>query len=408
MTKHALSSSFRGIAALRADASDSNKILADLKKAFEDFKSENDNRLKAKADVVLDEKVERINKSVGDMQAALDAANVKIAAMGLNGVGDKARPRDAEYSTSFLAHFRKGEVQASLNKGAAAEGGFLAPVEWDRTITDKLKLISPMRQLASVQAISTNGFTKLFNNKGTVSGWVGETAARPETATPTLGSLAYETGEIYANPSATQQLLDDGEVDAEAWLAAEVEQEFAYQENLAFVSGSGANGRPKGILTYVTGGANAAAHPYGAITTVNSGLAAALTADGLINLVHALPSAFTANASFAMNRDTQGKVRLLKDGQNNYIWQPSYQAGQPASLLGYPLAEVPDLPNVAAAAKPVLFGDFKRAYLVVDRVGVRILRDPYTNKPFVMFYTTKRVGGGLLNPEPMKALNVAV
>ena len=174
------------------------------------------------------------------------------------------------------------------------------------------------------------------------------------------------------------------------------------------MSGTGANGRPNGILTYVTGGANAAAHPYGAITLTNSGAATSVTADGIINLVHALPSAFLQNAQFAMNRDTMRAVRLLKDTTNQYLWQPSYQAGTPSTLAGYAVNEVAAMPNLAAASRSVLFGDFKRSYLIVDRVGVRLLRDPFTNKPYVMFYTTKRVGGGLLNPESMKCLNTSV
>ena len=400
---------FRGIASVKADASNPNAILAQLTKAFEDFKAENDSRLKGKADVVTDEKVDRINASVGDLQAALDEQAKKLAAFELNGVGaGKGRVVDAEYTGDFKKFMKTGDVSAALTKTTPADGGFTAPTEWDRTITDKLVIISPMRQMCSVQSISVNAFSKLFNNKGTVSGWVGETAARPETATPTFGSVTYTTGELYANPSATQQMLDDGQVDLEQWLAGEVEQEFSLQENIAFVSGTGANGRPNGILTYVTGAANAAAHPYGAITLTNSGAAATVTADGIINLVHALPSAFLQNAQFAMNRDTMRAVRLLKDTTNQYLWQPSYQAGTPSTLAGYGVSEVAAMPNLAASSKSILFGDFKRSYLIVDRVGVRLLRDPFTNKPYVMFYTTKRVGGGLLNPESMKCLNTSV
>lgn len=400
--------SFRGIASVKADASNPNAILAQLTKAFEDFKAENDARLKGKADVVTDEKVDRINASVGDLQAALEEQAKKLAAFELNGTGaGKNRVVDAQYTGDFKKFMKTGDVSAALTKGVPADGGFTAPTEWDRTITDKLVIISPMRQMCSVQSISTNAFSKLFNNKGTVSGWVGETAARPETATPTFGSVTYTTGELYANPSATQQMLDDGQVDLEQWLASEVEQEFSLQENIAFVSGTGANGRPNGILTYVTGAANATAHPYGAITLTNSGAATSVTADGIVNLIHALPSAFLQNAQFAMNRDTMRAVRLLKDTTNQYLWQPSYQAGQPSTLAGYGVSEVAAMPNLAAASKSVLFGDFKRSYLIVDRVGVRLLRDPFTNKPYVMFYTTKRVGGGLLNPESMKCLNTS-
>lgn len=399
--------SFRGLVTVRADATDPNKILADLQKAFADFKAENDKRLNDKADVVTDEKVDRISAEVSNLQSALDDATARIDAMRVNGGGLETAVRDPEYTEAFSAFFKTGDVQANLRKGADSEGGYVTPIEWDRTILDRLVRISPMRSLAQTITISNAGFSKLFNLKGTASGWVGETTARTETATATFGTLNYVPGEIYANPAATQNILDDAEVNLEAWLAAEVEQEFAFQEGLAFVSGDGSNNRPNGILTYVTGGANAAAHPYGAITTVNSGAAATVTADGIINLIYDLPSEFTAGARFAMNRNTERAVRLLKDGQNNYLWQPSYQQGMPATLAGYAVSEVAAMPDLAASSTSILFGDFARTYLIVDRLGTRVLRDPFTNKPFVQFYTTKRVGGGLLNPETMRAMVTA-
>jgi len=403
----------RGIMSLRADASNPAAILAQLQKAFDDFKATDAERQKginAKFDdVVTNDKLDKVNAAVGDLQSALDKAVQQVSALEMGGAGgDKGRVKDKGYTDAFLAHMRKGDVQASLNKGVDSEGGYTAPREWDRTITDKLVIISEMRSIATVQATSGNGFKKLYNRRGTTSGWVGETAARPETAAPTFGSMDFQTGELYANPAATQAMLDDAEIDLEAWLAGEVETEFAYQEGLAFISGTGANGRPNGILTYVTGGANAAANPFGAITTVNSGAAETVTADGLINLTQALPTEYSANARFGMNKGTMGAVRLLKDTTNNYLWQPSYAAGQPATILGYPVSELAAMPALAAASKSVMFGDFKRTYLIVDRIGTRVLRDPFTNKPFVMFYTTKRVGGGVQNPEAMKALNTSV
>lgn len=408
--KHVTIPQLVGAAYVRADASDVNAILKGLLKTVEDFKETHAEQIKgvnAKFDdVVTREKLDKVNSHITTLQTAIDELNAKAAAVGMgNNTAD--RVVDKEYTTAFAQHFRRGDVQASLNKGTNPEGGYTAPVEWDRTVTDKLILVSPMRQVCNSIEISTAGFSKLFNLRGTASGWVGETAARPETATPTFGSMTYLPGEMYANPAATQPMLDDGLIDLETWLAGEVETEFSYQENLAFVSGSGANNRPNGILTYVTGGANAAAHPFGDIKTVASGNAAALTADGIVSLVHALPDIFTANARFIMNRNTLEKVRLLKDGQGNFLWQPSYAAGQPQTILGYAVTEVPAMPNVAAGAKPMLFGDFKRGYLIVDRQGIRVLRDPFSNKPYVMFYTTKRVGGGLLNPEVLKALNIA-
>ena len=196
-------------------------------------------------------------------------------------------------------------------------------------------------------------------------------------------------------------------INLESWLSGEVNMEFAKQESLGFLAGDGIN-KPFGLLTYIEGGAQEKKHPFGPIKKVFSGNANFMTADGLITLIYDLPSEFTANATFAMNRKTMSEIRKFKNVQGDYLWQPSYVAGQPSTLCGFPVVEVPDLPDVAANAHPILFGDFKQTYTVFDRVGVRVLRDPYTNKPFVSFYTTKRVGGGVHNPEPMRALRIAV
>ena len=388
---------------------DVNKTIEELGRAFEEFKATHTQEIKTlkegNATGDLQAKLAKVEAALDTHQKEIEDAHTKLASAQMQG-GGQGGVKDKEYSAAFQAHMRKGEVQASLNKGTDADGGYLAPVEWDRTITDKLVKISPMRELAIVQTISTAGYTKLFNLGGTTSGWVGETAARTQTNTATFAPLTYNTGEIYANPAATQQILDDAAINLEQWLAGEVQTEFALQEGKAFWGGDGVN-KPAGILTYVTGGANATKHPFGAIAQVNSGGAAAITSDGIISLIYSLPSEFRANARFVMNNATQAAVRKLKDGQGNYLWQPSFVAGQPATLAGYPITEVADMPDVAANANAILFGDFKRGYIVIDRTGVRVMRDPYTNKPYVHFYTTKRVGGGLLNPEPLRALKIA-
>ncbi|MGV1870895.1 phage major capsid protein [Agrobacterium rosae] len=395
----------------RADASDPKAMIAELKAAFEDFKKANDDKLKAKADVVTDEKVERINTAVGDLQTnfqkALDDLNAKLAAadIGAGVIGDI--PADPEYVNAFKAHMRKGGVEAAMTKGVAEDGGFLAPVEWDRTITGKLKQVSPIRANSRVISITSAGFKKLFTDRAVGSGWVGETAARPATSTPQIGSLDFPLGEIYANPAISQQLLDDSAIDLEKWLSDEVDTEFARQEGIAFLSGDGVN-KPHGILTYVTGAANAARHPWGAIPVVNSGAAATLASDAFIDLFYSVPGEYRQNAKLYTGRLTQASMRKLKDGQGNYLWQPSFAAGQPATLAGEAIVEIPDMPNVAANNIVALYGDMEATYLVVDRVGIRVLRDPFTNKPFVHFYTTKRVGGGVYNPEPMRALKIAV
>lgn len=412
MTKHIPTARLtRGILAVRADASgDPKQMMAALNQAWEAFKSENEAEVKAlkkgQEDVVRAAAMTKLEDRIGTLQSALDQQATQMAALQMGGPGTDGNPTDPEYSGAFSAHFRKGDVQAALNKGAAEEGGYLAPVEWDRTITDRLVEVSPMRQIASIQTISTAGFRKLFNQRGMGSGWVGEVAPRPQTNTPEFAQLTYATGELYANPAATQQMLDDAAVNLEDWIANEVEAEFAYQEGLAFVAGNGVN-KPNGVLTYVEGAANAAAHPFGAIKTQTTASATAISSDELIDMVYDLPGALSQNARFVLNRTSLARVRKLKDGDGNYLWQPSFSAGQPQTLLAYPVTEMAAMPNLAAGAVPIAFGDFRRGYLIVDRTGVRVLRDPYTNKPFVHFYTTKRVGGGLLDPQALRAMRMA-
>lgn len=393
---------------VRADAT---AAIATLNAAFTEFKSANDEKLNAKVDdVVLTEKIVRLDAAIGTMQATVETQAKDVAALKLNSAGENVigdLKSDPEYVGSFKAHMRRGELQAALNKGADAEGGYLAPIEWDRTITGKLIEASPVRANSSVISISTAGFTKVYTDRAVSSGWVGEAAARNETSTPGFSSLAFVPGELYAEPRATQQMLDDAAIDLEAWLAGEVQSEFSRQENIAFLSGDGVN-KPHGLLTYITGAANAARHPFGAIKVKNSGAAAALTdSDKIVDLIYDLPAEHRANAKFYMNRLTQGAVRKLKDGDGNYLWQPSFQAGQPATLAGYDVIELPDLADIGAGAVPILFGDMAATYLVVDRIGVRMLRDNLTAKPYVKFYVTRRVGGGVQNPEAMRALKIA-
>lgn len=394
---------------VRADATDPKAMIGQLQAAFEEFKKTNDEKLKAKADVVVDEKVQRIDAAIDGFQATIDELNARIAA---NANGGSQGPRDPEYTAEFNAYFARGVESKRLDEVRAAatktdgEGGYLAPVEWDRTITTALKQVSPIRQHASVISISGAGFSKVISDGVVGSGWVGETAARPATATPGLSSLNFPLGELYANPAASQGLIDDAEVNIEEWLAGEVNTEFARQEGIAFLSGDGTN-KPHGILTYVTGAASAARHPLGAIGVVNSGAAAALTADGVLDLIYDLPEEFEGNAKLFMNRRVAGALRKLKNANGDYLWQPSLAVGQPATLSGEAIVHLPGMPAVAADNIAMLYGDMAETYQVIDRVGVRVLRDPFTNKPFVHFYTTKRVGGGVKNPQSMKALKVS-
>ena len=415
----------RGAVRVRAETTDANAIVTELNKAFAAFKTEHQEELKgikAKfADVVQAEKVERINTEIGKLQTALDDTNAQLAAARLGGAGDgpAVSTEARDHARAFNQFFRRGteeglrelEMKAALRTDSDPDGGYVVPDQMEQTIDRVLGSVSAMRSIASVMSVSAGSYKKLVNQGGAGAGWVGERQARPETATPTLAELSFPAMEIYANPAATQTLLDDARVDIAAWLAEEVSTAFAEAEGAAFISGDGVN-QPRGLLSYDTV-ANAS-QSWGNIGYTASGVAAALTdsshngVDALIDLIYSIKQGYRQNARFLMNKSLQATVRKLKSKTEElYLWQPPVQAGQPATLLGYPITDDDNMPDVAAGAFPVAFGDFRRGYLIVDRFGVRVLRDPYTNKPYVHFYTTKRVGGGVQNFEAIKLLKIA-
>lgn len=413
----------RGLIGARADGTNATAILAELQKTFETFKQERKAELEginAKfADVVQAEKVERIKTEIGTLQKSIDDVNSSLAALKVGGSGDAPDPAKAEYKMAFARFFRKGieanlselAVKAAMQTDSDPDGGYTVPDSMETNIDRVLENVSTMRRLAGNMTISTSEHKKLVNIGGTGSGWVGETGARPETATSTLKQLIFPAMELYANPAATQTMLDDSAVDIEQWIAAEVSIVFAEAEGAAFISGDGSN-KPRGLLAYDTV-ANAS-YAWGKLGFLATGVAADIndaTNDGrtaLTNLVYSLKAGYRNNASFLMNRTMVGKVMNLQNvTSGDYLWQPSTQIGQPATLLGYPAYDDDNMPDVGANAFPIAFGDFKRGYLVVDRTGIRVLRDPYTNKPYVHFYTTKRVGGGVQNFEAIKLLKCA-
>ena len=392
-----------------------------LNRAFEEFKAANDERIKqletrGSADGALTEKVERLNGEISKLQSQLTEVELQANRRALGPDGRREDPAVREHREAFNRFMRKGvedglgelAVKAAVQTGVDADGGYAVPEELDRQIASLLVEVSPMRQLAAVKQVGA-GYKKLINTRGTASGWVGETAARPETDTPTLADVTPPQGEIYANPFATQRSLDDIFFDVEAWLAGEVVTEFSFQEGVAFVTGDGTN-RPKGFLTYPTAATADGTRPFGTLQAVNTGAAADLgTAplDALITLVYAMKAGHRRNASWLANALTYAELRKVKDANDNYIWQPSAQAGQPATLLGYAAYEDGAMPDIAADALPVAFGDWRAGYEINDIRGTRVLRDPYSNKPYVGFYTTKRVGGGVVNSEAIKLLKVA-
>jgi HK97 family phage major capsid protein len=320
-----------------------------------------------------------------------------------------------EHKSAFDAYIRSGESAGlraleskAMSVGSAADGGYLVPDEVETEIGQRLAAVSPIRSIAGVRTISGNVYKKPFMTAGPATGWVGETGARTQTTSPTLAELSFPAMELYAMPAATATLLDDAAVNIDEWIASEVELTFAEQEGTAFVTGDGTN-KPKGFLSYTTV-ANAS-WVWGDIGYVATGAAGAFASsdpsDNLVDLIYALKAGYRQNGAFVMNRKTQATIRKFKDSSGGYLWQPPAQANGRATLMTFPVVEAEDMPDVAANSYSVAFGDFRRGYLIVDRAGVRVLRDPFTAKPYVLFYTTKRVGGGVQDFDAIKLLKFA-
>lgn len=395
-----------------------SEAFGDFMQAFEAFKDANDQRLseiesRFGGDVITTEKVDRISQALDAQKRTLDQLSLKQMRPVL-GRGGGALP--SEHKTAFDAYVRRGDDRQlraldskAMSYGSGQDGGYLVPAETEAEIGKRLSVISPIRAIASVKQISAAVLKKPFAATGPAAGWVSETGSRVQTDSPKLTELAFQTMELYAQPAVTQTLLDDAIVDLDAWIAGEVETVFAEQEGAAFVNGDGVS-KPKGFLKYTQ--VADSAWSWNNIGYVASGAAAGLPdaapSDRLIDLVYALKAGYRQNASWVMNRKTQATIRKLKDADGNYLWQPPAAVGQRAMLMGFPLVEAEEMPDGAANATPIAFGDFARGYLVVDRIGMRVLRDPYSAKPYVLFYTTKRVGGGVQDFEAIKLLKYAV
>lgn len=388
--------------------------------AFEAFKDANDQRLgeleRRGVDAVTTDKVERINAALDTQKALIDELVLKARRPALGGAGDLISDLAArEHKAAFDSYVRTGEAAGlkrleakALSAGVGADGGYTVPNETEREIGKRLTALSPIRAIADVRTISSGTYKKPFMTSGPAVGWVAETGARAQTTSPVLDELAFPAMELYAMPAATQTLLDDAAVNIDEWLAIEVEAAFAAQEGAAFVSGDG-SGKPKGFLAYDTVAESAwVSGKLGFVATGAAGdFPAASPADPLVDLVYAVKAGYRQNGSFVMSRRTQGAVRKLKDENGQYLWAPPTAPGTPPSLLGFPVHEAEEMPNIGAGSLSVAFGDFRRGYLVVDRAGVRVLRDPYSAKPYVLFYTTKRVGGGVQDFDAIKLLKFA-
>jgi HK97 family phage major capsid protein len=410
----------RGIAAVRAETPDITATLTELNRTFAAFREQNDRRLgdleRGREDVVTNEHVDRINASVTELTNLVNSQRETLDALRLNGAGggDGLTAQAREHATAFNAWFRRGDmpeatlrdlqVRAALTSQSDPDGGFVVPEEMDSAISRVLATVSAMRAIARVVSTGSRDYSLLVNKGGSTASWVGEEDSRATTSTPNLSEITIEAMELSANPGITQRLLDDASFDVAAWLADEVSITFAEAEGAAFISGDG-NKKPRGFLSYSTV-ANAS-YAWGSLGFIATGAAADFAAsnpvDNLIDLMMAAKAGYRNNGSFITADATVAKIRKFKDTTGQLLWAPP-TADLPQSILGKPVVTDDNMPVAGAGNFLMAFGDFRRGYTITDRTGARVTRDPYTNKPYVQFYTTKRVGGGVSNYEAIKLL----
>jgi len=354
-----------------------------------------------------DAAVTTLRTDVDDVKARLDRVARAASRPLIEGAGAATSIEVKSFVQGYLRSGRETELK-SLSGAVAADGGYAVPREIDALISAQLRNISPIRSIAQVVQTGSAGYRKLITTGGTASGWVSETAARAETATPSFAEIAPPSGELYANPAASQAMLDDAAFDVQSWLADEIAMEFARAEGAAFVSGSGIN-QPRGFLQAATSTATDATRTFGTLQHLVSGNATGFDTSPelkLIDLVHSLKAGHRQGASWVMNSKTLAVVRKLKAADGSFLWQPGLMEGQPNRLLGYPVVEAEDMPDVGAEVCPIAFGNFRAGYLIAERTATSILRDPFTNKPFVHFYATKRIGGQVLDSDAIKLLRI--
>lgn len=431
-------------------------------KTFEAFKAANDaladqvKKLGA-ADALTAEQVKRLNdgldtigQKLADAQKRADDMEKRMNRPGAGAHGDAER-KEAEWLSAFnlsnrlnaqlkglgtpselsledyrsykqglVEYFRRGDaspymtdVQAkAMRVGVDTDGGYLVTPDMTGRIVTRIFDRSPIRQIAATIAISTGALEGVNDTDEADSGWVGEEAPRSDTDAPTVGKWRIPVFELYAQPKVTQTLLDDAGVDVESWLAMKIADRFARQEGEKFVSGAGTSS-PRGFMSYASASVTTAdgTRSWGVLQHVISGAAAGFptdtsgydNADALINLMYELKPEFRANARWVMARRSVAVLRKLKDANGNYLWRPGAGAA-PSSFNEFPITEAEDMPAFGAGLFPIAFGDFREGYQIVDRIGIRTLRDPYTSKPYVRFYTTRRVGGDVINFEAIKLL----
>lgn len=406
------------------NTTDMRSLLQGIQQAFSEFRQQNDQRLqqleqRGTSDVVTEEHVQRIDGEIQRLSDALTEMSARSGRPGRPGGSSGQDPVQVEYRTAWDRWARRGEREHELRDierranttQTGEDGGYLVPDTVDRNILDILGDQSDVRSLFTAMTVGADSYKRLVGLHGTSAGWVGETDARSATNGPQFTEVEATFGEMYANPQISQRLLDDSAVDLEAYIGNELAIAFAENEAQAYLFGDGVK-KPKGLFSQPTSADGDKTRTFGTYQLLTSTKAGGLgtnadASDKLLDMIYATKSTLRQGATWLMNSTTVSAVRKLKDGQGNYLWQPSSQIGEPATLLGYGVNDMEIMPDIAASAIPIAFGNFKRAYMIVDRIGIRTLRDPYTNKPFVGFYATKRTGGISLDSRAVKFLQIA-
>ncbi|MBN8828644.1 MAG: phage major capsid protein [Sphingobacteriia bacterium] len=379
---------------------------------WDDFKEINNRRLeqlekKGTNDCLDDASLNNLNVLIEDCQNKIKSLETTLSRPNVNNTEFKGFDQNLEHKNAFNNYLRKGNEQnlhllekKALSVISDQDGGYFVTHKIKHNIYNNINNIVPMRQLASIQNISTDTLEIIEDYQKADAGWSNEISSINETSTPKVSKKLIPVHEIYAQPKATQKLIDDASIDIEAWLEDKLTKSFADLEDHAFIKGDGI-GKPKGILSYSDG------KEWGKIEQVNSGFNNNLTAGSIIKLLYSLQDIYSAKASFLMNRNITFLIRTLKNESGQYLWSPSLSQGQPETLLGLPVYHSDAMPVQANNALAIAVGDFKSAYQIVDRANIKVMRDPFTEKPFVKFYTTKRVGGDVVNFNAIKLLKLS-
>ena len=376
----------------------------DVKSALDDFmcdistfQSEIQTKLKQQEErlTMLDRKTMTSMRPALSAQAEIEVPHKKaMAAYIRNGDDDGLRGLEIE--------------EKAMSSAVAGDGGYLLDPQTADTIKSSLASTASVRSIASVVNVEATSFDVLIDHTDVGAGWSTEAGSVAETDTPQIDRITIPLHELSAMPKASQRLLDDSAFDIESWLAGRIAEKFTRSEGAAFVSGDGVD-KPKGFLTYTTADTDSAV--WGelghVITGVDGDFAAADPADAIVDLVYALGARYRANASFIMNSKTAGRVRKLKDADGRFLWSDGLAAGEPARLMGYPVLVCEDMPDIATSSLAIAFGDFAAGYTIAERPDLRVLRDPFSAKPHVLFYATKRVGGDVSDFKAIKVLKFA-